>query len=64
MTVASGLIDNTCAGEQRGGSPGAGETETDAATAFNLALYPAVTFLKNGARMRPPSGMACVTLRC
>lgn len=64
MTVASGLIDNTCAGERGGGSPGAGETETDAATAFNLSFVPAETFLKNGATMRPPGGMACVTLRC
>lgn len=38
MTVASGLIHNTCAWELRGGSLGAGETGTNAATAFNSAF--------------------------
>lgn len=41
MAVASGLIDNTCVGEWRGGgggggSPGAGETESDVASLLHL----------------------------
>lgn len=31
---------------------------------IQFSSVPAETFLKNGATMRPPGGMACATLRC